>query len=166
MLQVLNKVEIDYSTTSSTKNWNPDTHTHTHTTPHTYTHLLVLPYKGIQGERTLEHIKRKINKVLPENKNKQLVYTGTKFETKFNLKGKTKEHRHDLTYSVVWKIDETGKRLEELVNEYSGKDINSHTIEANHPTVIIYLFLEAVPPKRSLREKCQNPYLSNRTDPH
>ena len=64
--QVFNKVEIDLSTTSSTKNQQPDTHTH----------LLVLPYKGIQGEHTLEHIKREINKVLPEDKNMQLGIPG------------------------------------------------------------------------------------------
>ena len=69
VLQVLNKVEIDLSNTSSTKNQQPDTHTYTHT------HLLVLPYKRTQGEHTLKHIKQEINKVLPEDKNMQLVYT-------------------------------------------------------------------------------------------
>ena len=52
MLQDLNKVEIDLSTTSSTKHQQPDTH------------MLVLLYKGIQREHTLKHIKRKINKVV------------------------------------------------------------------------------------------------------
>ena len=48
-----------------------------------------------------KHIKREINKVLPENKNMQLLYTGTRLGTKFNVKDKTmKEHHHDLTYSV------------------------------------------------------------------
>ena len=36
VLQVLNKVERDLSTTSSTKNQQPDTHTHTHTHTHTF----------------------------------------------------------------------------------------------------------------------------------
>ena len=129
VLQVLNKVERDLSTTSSTKNQQPDTHTHTHT------HLLVLPYKGIQGEQMLKHIKREINKVLPEDKNMHLVYTGTKLGTKFNVNGKTKkEHHHDLTYRVQCTMKnclesyngETGSRLIERVNEHSGKDINSH----------------------------------------
>lgn len=67
MLQVLNKVQIDRSTTSSsTKDQHSDTHTH----------LLVLPHKNIQGE--LKHIKHEINKVLPEDKNMRLVDTGTK----------------------------------------------------------------------------------------
>ena len=37
-LQVLNKVEIDLSTTSSTKNQQLNTHTHTYTHTHTQTH--------------------------------------------------------------------------------------------------------------------------------
>ena len=88
VLQVFNKFEIDLSTTSSTKNQQPDTHTH----------ILFLPYKEIQGEHTLKHIKRQINKVLPEDTSMQLVYTGAKLGTKFNVKNKTKkEHHRDLT---------------------------------------------------------------------
>ena len=110
MLQVLNKTEIDLSTTSSTKNQQLDTHTD----------LLVLPYKGVQGEHTLKHIKHEINKVLPEDKNMQLVYTGTKLGTIVNIKDKTKkEHNHDLAYSVKCPMKnclesyngETGRRL-------------------------------------------------------
>ena len=107
VLQVLNKVEIDLSTTSSTKNQQPDTHTH----------LLVLPYKEIQGEHTLKHTKHKINKVLPEDKNMQLVYTGTMLGTKFNVKDKTKkEHHHDLTYSVKYPM----KNCPESYNDETG----------------------------------------------
>ena len=152
MLQVLNKVEIDLSTTSSTKNQQLNTHTHTYTHTHTntYTHLLVLSYKGIQGEHTRKHIKREINKVLPEDKNMQLVYTGTKLGTKFKVNDKTKkEHHHDFTYSVKCPMKncldsyngESGRRLIERVNEHSGKDINSHmfkhSMAANHPTVTL-----------------------------
>ena len=63
----------------------------------THTHMLVLPYKEIQGENTLKHIKREINKVL-QDKNMQIIYTGTMLGTKFNVKDKTKkEHHHHLT---------------------------------------------------------------------
>ena len=110
--------------------------------------MLDLLYKGIQGEHTLKNIKREISKVLPQDKNMQLFYTGTKLGTKFNVKDKTKkEHHHDLTYSVKcpMKNGETGRRLIlERVNEHSGKDINSHmfkhSIAVNHPTVALYDF--------------------------
>ena len=43
--------------------------------------MLALPHKGIQGEHTLKHIKGDINKVLPEDKSMQRVYTGIKLGT-------------------------------------------------------------------------------------
>ena len=67
----------------------------------------------------LKHIK---------DKNMQLVYTGTKLGTKFNVKDKTKEeHHHDLTYSVKCPMKnclesyngETGRRLIEQVSEHN-----------------------------------------------
>ena len=80
----------------------------------------------------------------------QLVYTGTKLGTKFNVKDKRKkEHHHDLTYSVKCPMKiclesyngETGRRLIEQVNEHNGKDINphmfKHSMAANHPTVTL-----------------------------
>ena len=92
MSQVLNNVEIIFQLLHQLRINNL-----------THTHLLVLPYKEIQGEHTLKHTKHKINKVLPEDKNMQLVYTGTMLGTKFNVKDKTKkEHHHDLTYSVKY----------------------------------------------------------------
>ena len=116
--------------------------------------MLVLPHKGIQGEHTLKHINREINKVLPEDKNMQLVYTGTKLGTKLNVNDKTKkEHHHDFTYSVKCPMKncldsyngESGRRLIERVNEHSGKDINSHmfkhSMAANHPTVTLDEFI-------------------------
>ena len=61
--------------------------------------MLVLPYNEYHtGEHTLRHIKHELNKVLPEDKNMQLVYIGTKLGTKFNVKDKTKKkHHEDLT---------------------------------------------------------------------
>ena len=45
--------------------------------------------------------KCEINKVLPDDKNTQLVYTGTRTGTKFNVKDKTKKGHHlNLTFSV------------------------------------------------------------------
>ena len=56
--------------------------------------MFVLPYEGIQREHTLKYIKRATNKVLPENRNMQLVYSRTKLGTKFNVKDNTKKERH------------------------------------------------------------------------
>ena len=79
-----------------------------------------------------------------------LVFFGTKFGTKFNIKDKTsKEHQHHLTYSDIFPDancneeynGEAGRRLIERVHEYSGKDVNSHffkhSIETDHSIVSI-----------------------------
>ena len=65
----------------------------------------------------------------------QLVYTGTRLGTKFNVKDKTKkEHHLDLTYTANCPMKncpksfngKTGGSLIEQVNDLSGKDITSH----------------------------------------
>ena len=88
--------------------------------------------------------------LLPENKRAQIIYTGTKLGSEFNIKDKTdKEHQHDLVYSVKCPGErcnetyngETGRRLIERVHEHCGKDKDSHmfkhSIEANHPGVTL-----------------------------
>ena len=78
--------------------------------------------------------KWRIKWLLPEQEEVALVFTGTKLDTKFNIKDKTsKEHQRDLTYSVVCPDancseeynGETGRRLIERVHEHSGKNVNS-----------------------------------------
>ena len=63
----------------------------------------------------------------------QLVYTGTKLGTKFNVRDKTKkENQHVLTYTVKCPMKnclesyngENERRLIERAHEDSGKDIN------------------------------------------
>ena len=84
--------------------------------------MLVLQYKGIQRGHLLKHIKREINKVLPKDKNRQIVYTGTKLGTKFNVKDKTKKgHHHHLTYSAKCSIK---KCLESYNGETGEKHLN------------------------------------------
>ena len=101
-------------------------------------HKLILPYKAKKGEHTLKNIKRHITKLLPEQEGVALVFTGTKLGTKFNIKDKTsKEHQHDLTYSVVCPDancneeynGETGRWLIEKVHEHIGKDVKSHVFK-------------------------------------
>ena len=142
--QVINRVENEVFTTQinqSTVNTEP---------LNVKQHKLILPYKGKKGEHTLKNVKRHITKLLPEQERVALVFTGTKLGTKFNIKGKTsKEHKHDLTYSVVCPDancneeynGKTVRRLIERVYEHSGKDVNSHvfkhSIETDHPIVTI-----------------------------
>ena len=45
-----------------------------------HAHMLVPTHRGIQGEHTLKHIKREINKVLPEDQNMELVFKGLSLE--------------------------------------------------------------------------------------
>ena len=89
-------------------------------------HKIILPYKGKKGERTLRNVKRHVTMLLPEQEEVALVLTGTRLGTKFNIKDKTsKEHRNDLTYSVVCPDrncnegynGETGRRLIKRVHE-------------------------------------------------
>ena len=76
----------------------------------------------------------------------QLVYTGTKLDTKFNVKYKSKkECHHDLTYSAKCSMKNclqpynAGRRLA-VVNEHSGKYVNSHMFKGNHPTLTLVNF--------------------------
>ena len=59
-----------------------------------YTHIVVLIYKRTQifytRRRHVKNIKHEINEILPEDKNMQLVYTGTRLATKFNATVKAK----------------------------------------------------------------------------
>ena len=144
MSQVINRVENEVFTTQINQSI-------VNTEPlNVKQHKLILPYKGKKGEHTLKNVKRHITKLLPEQEGVALVFTGTKLGTKFNIKDKTsKEHQHDLTYSVVCPDancneeynGETGRRLIERVHEHSGKDVNSrvfkHSIETDHPIVTI-----------------------------
>ena len=111
---------------------------------------LILPYKGKKGEYTLRNVKCHITKLLPEQEEVALVFTGTKLGAKFNIKDKTsKEHQDDLAHSVVSPDPncneeyngKTGRRLIERVHKHSDKCVTFHvfkySIETDHPTVII-----------------------------
>ena len=63
------------------------------------------------------------------------MYSGTKLSSKFQIKDKTKdEHKHDLTYYGKCPecdesyVGETGRRLQDLVDEHSGKDSKSNIL--------------------------------------
>ena len=113
----------------------------------------------------LKNVKHHITKLLPEQEEVALVFTGTKLGTKFNIKDKTsKEHQHNLTYSVSCPDcycnerhnDETGRRLIETVHVFP--HVFKHSIEANDPTIILDDF-------RVLKAGYLRLYSSNRINP-
>ena len=64
-------------------------------------HLLMLPYKGKVGEKTLKSLRNILKSVIPANNTCKIIYTGTKLASKFNIKDNIiKEHKHDLIYKA------------------------------------------------------------------
>ena len=54
--------------------------------------MLIVLYNGKQGEHVLKNVNMEINRHLPENKKDQLIYTGIKFGSKFNIKDTTEKN--------------------------------------------------------------------------
>ena len=99
--------------------------------------------------------KKHLDKVLPQNVDPKSVYTGTKLSLTFQIKDKSKkQHKHDLIYHTKRPecdesyVGETGGRLQDRFDEYSGKDSKSnilrHSYQDNHKMCpeIISKFLE------------------------
>ena len=85
----------------------------------TKSYLFTLSYKGKRGEKSLRNITNKVNKILPDKRKATLVYTGTKLDSNFNIKGITKkEDKHDLVYSVKC----SKETYKETWNSETGKD--------------------------------------------
>ena len=119
---------------------NEDSH-HSVKTP-----LISLPYKGKQGENVIRSLRNSLDKTLPQDVKPKFIFTGTKLSTKFQIKDKTKdEHKHNLVYRGRFPecdesyVGETGRRLQERVDEHSGKDskcnILRHSYQENHKNV-------------------------------
>ena len=94
-------------------------------------HLLMLPCKGKVGETTRKSLRNTLKYVIPANNTCKIIYTGTKLDSKFNIKDKiSKEHEHDLIYKAQCpdlNCDETyiveiGRRFSERIIDHSGHD--------------------------------------------
>ena len=101
-------------------------------------HLLVLPYVGQKGEKSIKSMKRALKYHSPNNIVTKSAYSASKRSNKFNIRSKIKQHhQHDVTYYVKYleKIcredytGETGRRLSECVINHSGSDKNSHVLK-------------------------------------
>ena len=63
--------------------------------------MLVLPYKGEEGEKFIKSLNKHIKKVLSENHISQHAYRSKKLRSFFDIKDQLKlEHSNDLTYLV------------------------------------------------------------------
>ena len=102
--------------------------------------------KGKQGENFVRSLRNTLVKILPQDVEPKFIYTGTKLSTKFQIKDKTKDkHKHDLVYYGKCPecdesyVGETGRRLQDRVDEHSGKDSKSnilrHSYQENHKNV-------------------------------
>ena len=59
----------------------------------------MIPYQGGKGEQVIKSVRKTIKRLLPSNIKVKVSFTGNKFSSYFNIKGKTKfEHRHDVIY--------------------------------------------------------------------
>ena len=64
-------------------------------------HLLMLPYKGEVGETRLKSLWKTLKSVIPANNTSKIIYTGTKFASKFNIKYEIrKKHKYNLIYKA------------------------------------------------------------------
>ena len=110
---------------------------------------IMLPYQGKQGEHLMKSMKNVLKRV-DERKKLEIIYTGTKLSSKFQIKDSTdKIHQHDLVYKVTCPnkecnatyIGETARRLNERFKDHQGRDDDSyvvkHTIEKQHPEITL-----------------------------
>ena len=94
-------------------------------------HSLVLPFAGAKGNTMLKSMNRRIKRIVPNDVNTWITYTGHKLNTRFQIKDKTTQiHKHHLVYYVKCQnqscnhdnLGETGHRTIDRRADHSGKD--------------------------------------------
>ena len=111
--------------------------------------IFLLPKRSAL-ESSIYHFFRSLRNILdiilPQDVEPKFIYTGTKLSVKFQIKDKTKdEHKHDpVYYRKCPECDEsyageTGRRMQDRVDEHSGKDSRSNILtnsyQENHKNV-------------------------------
>ena len=103
----------------------------------------MLPCKGKVGETTLKSLRNTLKSIIPANNTCEIIYTGTKLTSKFNIKdGISKKYKHDLIYKAQYLdlncdetyIGEVGRRFSERIIDNSGRDDKSHLYEHEEKT--------------------------------
>ena len=93
-------------------------------------------------------MKRRISKFLPPEIKRQVVYTGKKLSTCFNVKDQIKfEDQHDAVYYADCPnekcrenyIGEGSRRISERINDHNVRDLKSHilrhSVESGHANI-------------------------------
>ena len=96
--------------------------------------FITLPYKGQQGAKVPKSFKTSLHRFLPNNIETKVVYNGTKLDSNFQIKDKTKfDNKHDLDYVKCLECQdytgETGRRFHERICDHCGKDNKSHKLK-------------------------------------
>ena len=103
-------------------------------------HSLLLPYQGEKGSTSMKTLSKELRRILPENIIMGVIYTGTKLESQFNIKGPIpKRHNHDIIYHTVCLeyncnedyIGKWARRLEERTKDHNGRDKNTFVTSLN-----------------------------------
>ena len=90
------------------------------------TQLLIFPYMGMKGDKTIKSLRNTINSINPLQTKIKIVYKSTKLSTKFNIKDITKkQYLHSIVYRAscptlicgATYISETGRRIAIRVEE-------------------------------------------------
>ena len=108
--------------------------------------VMKVPYAGKQGENIVKSLKNTLKRNLPGDLECQIVQTGTKFSTRFNIKDKVdQKHLSDFIYRRKCKnkkckdsyVGETARRRVVRTREHGGKDKDSwiykHSSTTKHP---------------------------------
>ena len=92
-------------------------------------HSLMLLFAGAKGNTMLRSMNRCVKRIVPNDVNTRMTYTGHKQSTRFQIKGKTAQiHKYNSVYYVKCPdcLDETGHRIIERAADHSDKDKHSH----------------------------------------
>ena len=82
--------------------------------------FITLPYKGQQGAKVPKSFKTSLHRFLPNNIETKVVYNGTKLDSNFQIKDKTKfDNKHDLDYVKCLDVKTTlEKQVGDFMNEF------------------------------------------------
>ena len=146
--QILDKVFEERSWKNATNTTLHEQNETKHTTEKK--HMLVLPYQVRKGDFIIKSMKKRFRNLLLQCIVPKVVFTGSKFSSKFQVKDRTIfSHIRDVICRGNCPengcpdnyVAETVRRILERVLDHMGKDVNSHlykhSIETGHQTLEI-----------------------------